>query len=88
MISSRAIVRKELELLKRLGDEIEIRLPAGLSQEEQILLGQAIVKADPELVGLVAELEELADLRATPPLWRGQQDVSRHDSDGEEHRAR
>lgn len=64
------VVKDELRLLKRIADEVESRLPDGLSEAEQIVRGQDLVSRDPELAGLVAELEKLAESRDGPPIWR------------------
>ncbi len=71
--------KKELSLLKRLSDEINARLPDGLSEEERMIRGQELVDADPELTALVAELEELAELRDGPPMWRHLSELDEED---------
>ena len=61
-----------MQLLKLLGDRIEARLSADLSEDERIRRGQELVEADPELAAAVTELEELAEKRAGPALWQRQ----------------
>lgn len=69
------VVKGELRRLRQLADEIMARLPAGLSQDEKILLGQELVRNDPELLALVEELEDLAELNTSPPIWRTKPDA-------------
>lgn len=65
-----ATSKREVQLLKLLADGIEDRLPADLSEDEQILRGQELVRADPELIAIVTELEELAEKHDGPALWQ------------------
>jgi hypothetical protein len=61
---------RELRLLKRLADEIDARLPSGLSEDQQILLGQTLVRRNPDLLALVEDLENLAEANEGESLWR------------------
>jgi len=75
------VLTKELRLLNLLADEIEARMPAGLSEAERISRVQEVVSADPALTGIAAELVALADEREEPALWQrvAEAEASSHD---------
>lgn len=58
-----ALSVEELELMKRLGDELEARFPPGLTEEEREELGTRLVEEDPELNAIVTRLQELGEAR-------------------------
>lgn len=55
---------EELELMKRIGKELEKRLPPGLSEEEREARAIDLLTNDEELVALAARLEQLSG-----PSW-------------------
>jgi hypothetical protein len=61
---------RELRLLNLLGEAVEARLPAGLSEGERESRAQEIVSADPALTALAEELVRLAEDRDEPALWQ------------------
>jgi hypothetical protein len=58
-----ALSKEELELMKRLTDELEARIPPGLTEEEREAWGMRLVEEDPELHALATRLQELGEAR-------------------------
>jgi len=67
-----ALLTREIPLLNQLGEEVAARLSPGLTEEEQRRRVRELIRTDPELASLVAELDELAASGSGPPLWKGQ----------------
>lgn len=57
----RAISKEELELMQRIGDELEKRLPPDLSEEEREAQAIDLLMNDEELAPLAARLERLTE---------------------------
>lgn len=75
------LLTKELKLLNLLADEVEARLPAGLSEAERVTRAQEVVSADPVLTAMATELVALADAREEPALWQQADEAEAKTSD-------
>lgn len=61
-----AMSREELELMQRLGEEIEARLPPGLSEAEREARVIRLLTEDEELAEMASRLERLTEGRMAP----------------------
>lgn len=75
-ISGRQLSQEELDLMQRLGRELDRRIPPDLSEAERETRVVELLKEDPELASLASRLERLAAWGGTlPPHERPDGDI-------------
>jgi hypothetical protein len=63
------LVKEELELIGRLTDAVDERLPADIAGAERRALAVELLREDPELAAVVARLEKLSKSHSGAVLW-------------------